>query len=270
MDFLTSCRYIKWFASAILLCGALVFSSCDQFVSNGNREAQFLARRVEALEKKVGELEGEVARLRAGAPASASGSGMSGSGIGAGAGSVAISPGVSAGGGSGAVSISNQSAESLKSDVDRTNILMLRAKQLMAASRKELPELISSFGVPAPEVDGLKAQIKRLEAQRPQSGVGSSEGNEVEAEIRRLQYLLDIACEGVRQKVLKEGREALARLYKQHRLQREPRRGKRRQDLRHRESERFRVLRVRCCGAWENLWCRCGANHCCLRGDGMS
>ncbi len=204
-------RALKRIAAVLFPCGALALASCDQFTGAGNREAQFMARRVEALEKKVGELEGEVNRLRAGLPGPVDGGGGSGLSSGApgpAADSAIVSPG--------AVAISNRTAESLKSDVDRANILLLKAKQMESASREELPQLISSLGIVAPEVDELEAQIRRLEADRlrltEQGGISSPEAVEAKGELEKLRFRLELVCEGVRQRVLEDGREASARL----------------------------------------------------------
>ena len=112
--------------------------------------------------------------------------------------------------------MSSATADSLKSDQDRANILVLKAKQLQLASRTELPAMIAELGIEAPEVMQMQAQINALEKQRSQlldpGGLDSDKAEDLDAELDKLRFRLELASEGVRQRVIEEGRAATAKL----------------------------------------------------------
>ena len=195
-----------------LLAGAALSGGCDELMKGEDRETLFLARRVDELEGKVRELEREVNRLRilgGGSGVSAAGSGGVGSGaFGASGPGAATVPGDGAG--------PALVAEQLKSEADRANIFLLKAKQLQVASRADLPRMIAELGIDAPEVTQLQVQIQGLEKERSQlldpDGMDAAQADALDAELDKLRFRLELASEGVRRRVIEEGRQMSARM----------------------------------------------------------
>lgn len=157
-------------------------------------DAQFLTRRVEALEEKVKDLE---SRVRA-APQSA-GDGDQ----------VETNSPLAPAPAAGLPLLTGATPEErLENEEKRTLVFLAKVERLQRASRSELPGVIADLGIPAPELDQHRTELQRLQAQK----AGQDGNAELNEQIDKVKFLLEIAAEGVRSRVVDEGKQLAARV----------------------------------------------------------